>query len=77
MFFTKMGIAIAWLLFLTGAICYTVFIIAASTGNLEMVAEAVGDRFVASHGTFVEMIGWGVAFGIAAEISHAIAGRNE
>lgn len=77
MFFTKVGLAIAWLLFLTGTICYAIFFIAASTGNLEIVAEAFGGRFVASHGTFVQMIGLGVAFGIAAEISYAIAVSNE
>jgi hypothetical protein len=76
-FFTKAGIIIAWLLFVPGAIYYAIIIIAGATGTIPVLVEAFGVGFVASSSTAVEMIALGVAFGIAAEISRAIAGNQK
>jgi hypothetical protein len=75
MFFTKAGFVIAWLLFVPGAAGYTMLMVAAWTGNSAILGEVFGNRFLASSGTFVQGIALGVAFGIAAEISRAIAAR--
>ena len=75
MFFSKAGLIIAWLVFVPGAACFAIVTIGVWTGNIAAVAEVFGNRFVASSGTFVQFIGIGVAFGIAAEISRAIAAR--
>jgi hypothetical protein len=75
MFFTKAGLVIAWLLFVPSAAGYTMLMIAAWTGNFAILGEVFGNRFLASSGTFVQGIALGVAFGIAAEISRAIAAR--
>lgn len=77
MFFTRAGFVIAWLLFLTGALGYASILLALMTGNEERFTETLGSWFFASASTFVEMIGVGIAFGIAAEISHAVTARDD
>lgn len=76
MFFTKAGFAIAWLLFVPGAIGYGLICAFVWSGNAGKAAEIFGERFVASTSSFGQAIALGVAFGIASEISTAIARRQ-
>ena len=76
MFFTKAGFAIAWLLFVPGAIGYGLILAFVWTGNAARAAEIFGDRFLASTSTFGQAIALGIAFGIASEISSTIAARQ-
>lgn len=75
MFFTKAGFVIAWLMFATGLVFYAIVNISIWTGNLPPADDPFTRSFFASSSTFLEMIGLGVAFGIAAEISRSIAAR--
>ncbi len=76
MFFTKAGSILAWLIFVPSVVCYTVIQVAAISGKLPDLAEAMGPRFLASSGTFFEGIAIGVAFGIASEISRTVAAKD-
>jgi len=76
-FFTKAGTVIAWLLFVSGALSYTIVLVAVWTDNIAMAQETFGARFMASSGNSLELIAIGVAFGIAAEISRAIAAHQK
>ena len=76
MFFTKAGFVIAWLIFVPSVACFAILTIAAWTGNLAAVGEMFGDRFLGSSSAFVDGIAIGVAFGIAAEISGAVASKS-
>lgn len=76
MFFTKVGVVFAWLLFVPNLVCFAVVTISVWTGQLEQLIEMFGSRFSASSVTFLKGMAIGVAFGIAAEISRSIAGRD-
>ena len=76
MFFTKAGFVIAWLLFVPSAIAFGLVLGFLWSGNAAKAVELFGDRFLASHGTFIQGMALGIAFGIAAEISSSLAGRQ-
>ena len=75
MFFTKAGFVIAWFFFVTSAAAYAPILIATLTGHLPELTDATGPMYIRSHGTFVQGILLGVAFGIAAEVSQSLFGR--
>lgn len=76
MFFTKAGFVIAWLLFVTGAFSYVLIHALIMSGNAATAAEIFGDRFRSVASTSGQAIALGIAFGIASEISTAIAARQ-
>ncbi len=77
MFFTKVGLLIAWLLFVTSAMNLGIAFVALATGSAEEVTRILGRGPFMLIDANAKYLAIGVAFGVAAEISKSIGALRQ
>jgi hypothetical protein len=76
MFFTKVGLVIAWLLFLPSVMALGITTLMVVTGAATP-EDDLGRMLLKSQTAYVHGIALGVAFGVAAEISKAVSAMRD